>query len=94
MKENIDSCFFFNWMMPYFPFHMLVNPCYVVIFICFFGMGGGGYKEREGIAVTFDDLFFLHPRIRPSFRLESSPSHLYISSLSGEPVCKHAMPSM
>ncbi|OWK09775.1 hypothetical protein Celaphus_00006587 [Cervus elaphus hippelaphus] len=32
--------------------------------------------------------------IRPSFRLESSPSRLYTSSLSGEPVCKHAMPSM
>lgn len=55
---------------------------------------GEGYKERKGIIVTFGDLFFLHPRIRPSFRLESSPSHLYISSLSGEPVCKHAMPSL
>lgn len=57
-------------------------------------VGEEGYKERKGIIVTFGDLFFLHPRIRPSFRLESSPSHLYISSLSGEPVCKHAMPSM
>lgn len=57
-------------------------------------VGEEGHKERKGIIVTFGDLFFLHPRIRPSFRLESSPSHLYISSLSGEPVCKHAMPSM
>ena len=92
VEESVDC--FFNWMRPYFPFHMVVNPCYIFIFICSFGIGGGGYKERKGIVVTFGDLFFLHPRIHPSFRLESSPSHLYISSLSGEPVCKHAMPSM
>lgn len=35
-------------MMPYFPFHMLVNPCYVVIFIASLGWGVEGIeKEKE-----------------------------------------------
>lgn len=38
--EGVDSLF--NWMRPYFPSHMVLNPCYRFIFILLLGGAGQG----------------------------------------------------
>lgn len=90
-EESIDSCFLIGWCLIFLS---TCDESLVAIVFLYLLLWDGveGIKKDKELLWLLSKSSLLHPRIRPSFRLESSRAIRTLHHSVSEPVYKHAYP--